>query len=209
MTKLSDYNVLSIDIDWCQSHFHLNKLNRLFYDKIDKAKKIVFAKHHHQIIPEIANESNIILHNIDHHHDIQFEEWQIPQIQNGIATHGCWIGNLIQYGKIKKYYWYKNLDSSVDFTDFVSQSVVNNKLAFSIEDELTEAEKIESYDLIFVCHSPEYIRSEVWSALYRSYFDCCMALYNSKTTTNKLEIDMKNTPIFMTIDETKWRNGDD
>ena len=75
--------------------------------------------------------------------------------------------------------------------------------------KLTEAEKIESYDLIFVCHSPEYIRSEVWSALYRSYFDCCMALYNSKTTTNKLEIDMKNTPIFMTIDETKWRNGDD
>ena len=43
MTKLSDYNVLSIDIDWCQSHFHLNKLNRLFYDKIDKAKKIVLA----------------------------------------------------------------------------------------------------------------------------------------------------------------------
>ena len=79
--------------------------------------------------------------------------------------------------------------------------MVNNKLAFSIEDELTEAEEIESYDLIFVCHSPEYI-SPLWSVLYRSYFDCCMALYNSKTTTNKFEIDMKNTPIFMTIDET-------
>ena len=144
---MTPFNVLSIDIDWCQSHFHLNKLNRLFYDKIGKAKKIVFAKHHHQIIPEVVNENNIILHNIDHHHDIQYEEWQIPDIENGKATHGCWVGNLMDFNKIKEYYWYNNLDSNMNFTDYVSRFVVTTNLPFFIEEELSKAEEIESYDL--------------------------------------------------------------
>ena len=193
---MTPFNVLSIDIDWCQSHFHLNKLNRLFYDKIGKAKKIVFAKHHHQIIPEVVNENNIILHNIDHHHDIQYEEWQIPDIENGKATHGCWVGNLMDFNKIKEYYWYNNLDSNMNFTDYVSRFVVSTNLPFFIEEELSKAEEIESYDLIFVCHSPDYVTSS-WGVLYQSYFDCCKALYNSKTTTQKLIPDMRNTPIHM------------
>ena len=194
--SLSGYTVLSIDIDWCQSQFHLNKLNQLFYNKIDKAKRIVFAKHHHQIIPEIVDENYIILHNIDHHNDIQYEEWQKEYIQTGISTSGCWVGNLIQYNKLKKYYWYKNLDSHVKFTDFTNKLIINNRLPFSIEEELTEAENIDSYDLIFVCNSPEWT-SDAWNVLYRSYFDCCMSLYSSKTTTNKLEIDTQITPIFI------------
>ena len=97
----STYNVLSIDLDWCQSHFHLKQLNRLFYSKIDKAKKIVFGRHHHQIMFDLMNRENIVLHNIDHHHDVQYEDFQIPDIvDNGISTHGCWVGNLIHLGKI-------------------------------------------------------------------------------------------------------------
>ena len=64
------YNVLTIDLDWLQSHFHLKKLNELFYDKVKNAKKIVFSKHHHMIVKELINQNNIVLHNIDHHHDI-------------------------------------------------------------------------------------------------------------------------------------------
>ena len=64
------------------------------------------------------------------------------------------------------------------------------------EEELSKAEEIESYDLIFVCHSPDYVTSS-WGVLYQSYFDCCKALYNSKTTTQKLIPDMRNTPIHM------------
>ena len=200
VTVVPEYNVLSIDIDWCQSHFHLDELNKLFYSKIGKAKKIVFAKHYHQIVPEIVNENNIILHNIDHHHDIQYEDWQIDDIQNGKVTHGCWIGNLIEYQKIKEYYWYNNLDSDLSFSNFVSLFLVNNNLPFSIESELTKAKKVKVYDLIFVCHSPDYVTSHVWGVLYQTYFDCCKTLYNSKTTTNKLLTDIRNSPIFITRD---------
>ena len=47
------YNVLTIDLDWLQSHFHLKKLNELFFDKVRNAKKIVFSKHHHMIVKEL------------------------------------------------------------------------------------------------------------------------------------------------------------
>ena len=93
----STYNVLSIDLDWCQSHFHLKQLNRLFYSKIDKAKKIVFGRHHHQIMFDLMNRENIVLHNIDHHHDVQYEDFQIPDIvDNGIilAGGGSLLANL-------------------------------------------------------------------------------------------------------------------
>ena len=77
-----NYNVLSIDIDWCQSHFHWEKLNKVFYDNVGKVKKIAFGKHHHQIIPHIIKENNIVLHNIDHHHDIQYEDCLVDFIGN-------------------------------------------------------------------------------------------------------------------------------
>ena len=163
-----------------------------------EAKKIVFAKHHHQIIPEVVNENNIILHNIDHHHDIQYEEWQIQDIENGKATHGAWIGNLIYLNRLKEYYWYNNLDSNVNFTNYVSRFVVNTNLPFFIEEELSKAEEIESYDLIFVCHSPDYLADNwQWGVLYQTYLASCKSLYNSKTTTQKLIPDMRNTPIHM------------
>ena len=195
MTKLSDYNVLSIDIDWCQSHFHLNKLNRLFYDKIDKAKKIVFAKHHHQIIPHIIKENNIVLHNIDHHHDIQYEDWQVDFIGNHKATHGSWVGNLIALKKIKEYYWYNNLDSDTKFSSFVENILFNQQgvgLHFTMESDLDKIQEIDSYDLMFVCSSPEYCD---WAPVYQSYLDCCKTLHGSKTTISKLIPDMRNTPI--------------
>ena len=102
----------------------------------------------------------------------------------------------MDFNKIKEYYWYNNLDSNMNFTDYVSRFVVTTNLPFFIEEELSKAEEIESYDLIFVCHSPDYVTSS-WGVLYQSYFDCCKALYNSKTTTQKLIPDMRNTPIHM------------
>ena len=76
-----NFNVLSIDIDWCQSHFHIEQMNKVFYENMCTAKRIVFSHHHHQIVPEIIHEDNIVLHNIDHHHDIQYDDWQVNDIE--------------------------------------------------------------------------------------------------------------------------------
>ena len=208
------FTVLSIDIDWCQSHFHIKKLNNLFYSKIAHAKKIVFGRHHHQIIPHIIDHNDIILHNLDHHHDIQYEDWQITDIEgpNPHITCGCWVGALMYFQKIKEYYWYKNLNSHVDLSDWRQEGIWNQnngRVSFFLEDEIDKAEKIESYDLIFVSQSPEYIApgqnnstaSFPLLCLYESYFDCCQVVFPSKTSTSSINPNLKNVPI--TIRRTK------
>ena len=85
--------ILSIDVDWLLpgSRYHLKELNNLFFTKCETAKEIAFGRYHHQILqaPQILQSNNIILHNIDHHHDLsyedqkallsEFEEWIDPE----------------------------------------------------------------------------------------------------------------------------------
>ena len=191
------YNVLTIDLDWLQSHFHLKKLNELFFDKIKTAKKIVFSKHHHMIVKELVNEKNIVLHNIDHHHDICYKDWQVADIKRGRVTHGCWVGNLLFERKLSKYYWYKNGDSKVlDVDNFGGNLMMDVDLPFYVKEELNEAEFIKDYDLIFVCSSPEYINNQ-YNIVYDMYKDVCKNQYMSKTKETRLTPDLPDYPLWI------------
>jgi len=199
------FNVLSIDIDWCQSHFHIEQLNKVFYEQSVNAKRIVFSQHHHQIVPEIIHEDNIVLHNIDHHHDIQYDDWQMSDIEQGKSTHGCWVGNMLWFNKIKEYVWYNNMNSHIEYTKHVDLLFKNKVVPFSIERHLDRVSSLtDSYDLLFVCLSPEYSanlgmnQGHQGSLLYQCYLDACKTLYNSKTTETRLVSDMRNTPIYIT-----------
>ena len=208
MTNDTDtFKVLTLDMDWCQSHFHVKKINQLFYRKIPHAKRIVFGRHHHQITQEIINENNIILHNLDDHHDIQYVPWQITdmEVEPRMVTHGCWVGMMMLLRKIKEYYWYKNQNSLVDFTDWTHKVVYqhNQGMPFYIEEDVDKAHEIESYDLIFVANSPEYAQNSFFgttTALYQSYMDCCLELYPSKTDVSTLRTNLKNAPIRIEFD---------
>jgi len=191
------YKVLTIDLDWLQSHFHLKKLNELFFDKIKDAKKIVFSKHHHMIIQELINENNIVLHNIDHHHDICYKDWQVSDIKRGRVTHGCWVGNLLFERKLSKYYWYKNGNSTVlDVDNFGGNLMMDIDLPYYVEEELHEAEYVNNYDLIFVCSSPEYM-NEQYSIVYDMYKDMCNDLYKAKTKETRLTPDLPDYPLYI------------
>ena len=193
------YKVLSIDLDWLQSHFHLKKLNTIFFDKVKTADRIVFSRHHHMIVKELMNKDNIILHNIDHHHDICYEDWQVPDIQNGRATHGCWVGNLIYLRKLNEYHWYKNGNSQVlkpyhNSYIFSTDLIKDIDLPYHVEDDLTKAELIDRYNLIFVCSSPEYMNNE-YNIVYDVYKDMCKTNYNFKTDETHITPDLPNYPI--------------
>ena len=195
------YKVLSIDLDWVQSHFHLEKLNTLFFDKINTTKRIVFAKHHHAIINELCNKDNILLHNIDHHHDICYQDWQESGMQTGRATHACWVGNLIYSKKLNEYHWYKNGDSEVLDPDhppqiFFTNLMIDTNLPYHIREDLTQAESTDTYDLIFVCSSPEYIKNQ-YSSVYVVYKHMCETYYRSKTFETQLTPDLPNTPLWI------------
>ena len=193
----SRYKVLSIDLDWLQSHFHLKKLNTLFFEKIKTTEKIVFSKHHHMIIKEMFNKDTILLHNIDHHHDICYEDWQVSDIKRGRVTHGCWVSNLLYLRKLNKYYWYKNGDSNVLSVDnFVGDLMMDVDLLYYVEEDLTEAESVDSYDLVFVCSSPEYTNIQ-YSMVYDMYKDVCKSHYESKTEETQLTPDLPNYPLWI------------
>ena len=200
------YNVLSIDIDWIGSYQHLEKLNRLFFSKVDSAKRILFGKHHHQILADLLDHDNINLHNIDHHHDICDKDWQVMNIKNGKATHGSWVGNLMYENKIKEYIWFNNLDSEpLLISHFGSELILQHNIKYIADDHLEISEEIE-YDLIFVALSPEYLIDhfgpcKTWLGIYQTYFDYCDCLYNDKTSKLKLCPDLANAPLF--VDEVE------
>ena len=191
------YKVLSIDLDWLQSHFHLKKLNTLFFEKIKTTEKIVFSKHHHMIIKELFNKDTILLHNIDHHHDICYEDWKVSDIKRGRVTHGCWVSNLLYLRKLNKYYWYKNGDSKVLSVDnFVGDLMMDVDLLYYVEEDLIEAESVDSYDLVFVCSSPEYTNIQ-YGMVYDMYKDVCKSHYESKTEETHLTPDLPNYPLWI------------
>jgi len=192
--------ILSVDVDWLQpgSRYHLKELNRLFFAKCAKAKQIVFGRYHHQVlqIPEVLDSNEIILHNIDHHHDFFYEEWQEQQISQGIATHAVWIGNLIHDRKVSECYWYYNINSDlIRPENFIAQCMDQRipNVKFAIEENLDEAWKLD-YDLIFVARSAETLDSSLF-CVYDTYVDYCQEKYNSKTTIARIYPDLPNTPI--------------
>ena len=190
--------ILSIDIDWllAGSRYHLKELNNLFFSKCETVEQIVFGRYHHQILqcPKVIESNNIILHNIDHHHDLVYQDWQEQNIRKGIATHGHWIGNLIYDNKIDEYYWYKNINSDVISPgSFLVSSMINRQpqVRYSIEEKLEEAWKLD-YDLIFVSLSPETLDKELY-CVYDTYIDYCNYKYQEKTMVAKIAPDLPNS----------------
>ncbi len=194
--------ILSIDVDWLLpgSRYHLKELNNLFFTKCETAKQIAFGRYHHQILqcPQLLQSNNIILHNIDHHHDLVYEDWQEKGIREGIATHGAWIGNLIYDNKIAEYWWYKNSDSDVIRPEsFLASSMLNRKprMVYSIEETLEEAWRLD-YDLIFVSLSQETLDQKLY-CVYDTYIDYCKYKYEEKTVVARISPDIPNSPIFV------------
>ena len=190
--------ILSIDIDWLLpgSRYHLRELNNLFFTKCETAEQIAFGRYHHQIlqVPQILQSNNIILHNIDHHHDLIYQVWQEKNIREGIATHGHWIGNLIYDNKIAEYYWYKNLNSEVISPgSFLVSSIIRRQpqMKYSIEETLEGAWKLD-YDLIFVSLSQETLDKELY-CVYDTYLDYCNYKYQEKTVVARINPDLPNT----------------
>ena len=190
--------VLSIDVDWLLpgSRYHLKELNNLFFTKCETAKEIAFGRYHHQILqcPQLLQSNNIILHNIDHHHDLVYEDWQEKGIREGIATHGAWIGNLIYDNKIAEYYWYKNLDSdTIPPESFLASSMLKRQpmVVYSIEETLEEAWRLD-YDLIFVSLSQETLDKQFY-CMYDTYIDYCNYKYPEKTVVAKMYPSLPNT----------------
>lgn len=132
--------------------------------KIDY-ENIYFIENHDTLVRYIGN-SAINLWNIDHHHDITYDEENVsmPVLE---CYCGNWIKYLMDYKKIKQYTWIKNANS-IEPMEHVSK-IYNHEEKILKEYNLDNL--IEKIDRLFICKSPEWIPRH-----YLPLFDAWIAI---------------------------------
>lgn len=174
-------NVLSIDVDWGISNLHQSLLTRFFYNKTKVVDEIIFANYHHSILEVLPTNIDINLYNVDHHHDVCYQEWQCNKIRNyGTVEYGCWVGGLLYKNRLASVTWIGNVESEpVRSNTFAERFILDSKSTFTVDFSLERLYN-KNYDMIFVCRSDDYISSE-YRGLYDTYLNSCLELYPSKT----------------------------
>lgn len=116
-------NILSIDIDYCKSTRDFQEVFEIFCRNLFTvdSDKILFSDYHVDIIDLIKNiEGALDIVNIDDHHDIFYDDTQIPVCRNGIADSSCWVGWLCMHAEVKNYRWV-----SQDFSEAFSSELID------------------------------------------------------------------------------------
>lgn len=123
------------------------------FNKINK-NDVYFISEHHNIV-KLIQEKEIILYNIDHHHDLGYSE-----VSNLKSKPNCgnWVKFLWNQGKIKEYYWFHNSNSELPYRQ-------KDKEIVTKESELSEinSEMFADFDKIILCNSPQWIPVEYQS----------------------------------------------
>lgn len=140
------------------ANLELYKKLTLFISKIDK-EKIHWIENHHEILSDINEKINLI--NIDHHHDINYDEdeWKVLTRK---PNEGNWVKRLYELRFINKYIWLKDYES-IDL-DKEYQSKYISELHFFEDYDLNKL--IEETDELFICSSYDWIPEE-----YHSLFE--------------------------------------
>ena len=114
-------------------------------DKFNDDTKIVVVQHHHEIINHLATCSDLYIENIDHHHDIYYPGWH----NLDILDEGNWVYHVSKTGRLKRYTWFRNVDSEL------YSSTIKLNFDFIQKDDL-DVNCISKPDIIVICASPHW-----------------------------------------------------
>lgn len=138
--------------------------------KTIESNKIFFIESH-ETITKLIDESSFNLYNIDHHHDIYYDDKNItlPLLD---CTCGNWIKFLMDAKKIKKYTWIKNSNSDEPDGDVAKYYKHEQKIL-----QETNLTKIaEDIDILIICRSPEWV-PEYYFPLFDAWIAICEEYY--------------------------------
>ena len=126
-----------------------NYLLRVFERALKNLKKpeqIRFSRDHHEILDDIGSCENLIIDNVDHHHDIYYSEWNSPQTLN----EGNWVWWLDKNHQIEEYTWFGNKNS---------ESYDNSMPFHCTYRQITDRRylPLSAPDFLFVCESPHWV----------------------------------------------------
>ena len=152
--------------------------------KLKNKKNVTFATNHDAILFELASkkyEKDIFeIYNIDHHHDIFYNEESRKDIDNfDVATVANWVWYLDKYNKFSQYNWICNTNSFFPKDDIKS----NGKMNAFTRDKIESIFDIEEWDYIFVCNSPHWFPRD-----YDVFFNMLIDIYTNMTG-NKVEVN--------------------
>tara|TARA_B100000131_G_scaffold213207_1_gene204978 strand:- start:3102 stop:3740 length:639 start_codon:yes stop_codon:yes gene_type:complete len=129
-----------------------NYLLRIFeraLKNLDDPSQVVFRKNHHEILDTIGNCNDLVIDNVDHHHDIFYSGWNSPQSLN----EGNWVWWLDREERVEKYRWFGNKNSEV----------YDKSMPFHCEYRQVFDRRylpMSDPDFIFVCESPHWVPPE-------------------------------------------------
>jgi hypothetical protein len=137
--------ILSIDIDYCKSSRDFQDVCKLFYKnlfQLDKSK-ILFSDYHVDILDLIKKTSGPLdITNIDDHHDIFYDQAQVPVLRNGMPDSSCWLGWLFLNAQVTSYRWI-----SQEFSEAFSSELID---AFeNIYEKSSQYDIIDSRNILF------------------------------------------------------------
>jgi len=164
-----------------------NAFHRYLYNV--KPENISFSNHHNKIMDRLMMEGGsgkkIDLFNIDHHHDIHYNEEQTEEVDlQDTAGVGNWVWLLDKFNYLDRYVWIKNENSMLfdPVNEFVNAEGENVKVARNLSCRFIETLEHhllpEKVDYLFVCASDMWMPEK-----FRHYFNLMLSAANNYHNT--------------------------
>lgn len=135
--------------------------------KIPK-ENVHFITSHQRVIKYIPQNELIELTNIDHHHDLQYNDSN----NIDILTCGNWVKYLFEHNyNISKYIWINDPNSiycQFDSKKYCHQSDIIQSYDLTMTD----------YDMVIICLSPPWVPPQ-YRPLYTAWMDMLNRIYNT------------------------------
>lgn len=153
------------------SYEYLTRFLMKAIQKVD-AKNVYFIESH-ETITNFLNENSVDLWNIDHHHDIFYEDEEDVTLPLLTCTCGNWVKYLFDRKKVRKYTWIGN-DNSIKPDDEVEKHYPHEEKRLK---ETNLNKLTEQVDILFICRSPEWV-PEYYFPLFDAWIAICEEYYN-------------------------------
>lgn len=143
---------------------YITKFMVQLFQHLDK-NKIFFVRDHNKVVDLLKGNTNVSLCNIDHHHDVGYED-VTPLTIIRFPDVGDWVKYLKDEKIVSSYTWIHNPNS--EFPDEGLNIYLNKDY------ELQQVNLdlfTDQVDMLIICNSPEWI-----PALYQPLFDTWVSM---------------------------------
>ena len=169
--------ILTIDLDYITNNQQNIDIFKKSIKWFDESKEIVFIKSHHLILKYISGA--IDLYNIDHHHDINYDD--INAFDKPNYREGDWVVKLVKFNMLRSYTWIHNFDSDLHYNHL---NCVRNLKKFNYTTDISILDNLK-FDKVVVCESRTH---QITSMMYETLKS--MSFFHHKNKT--IEDDTNN-----------------